>query len=522
MSGVSRILLTLVAAHPPGRVALIDDGLSLVQKASSGEFLTSRELSTDSDVGEDDGLNRASPYFWPSAHGQLAQYSRSQWEGPADLNSSLSWQWHHPASRYQIFTVGTLIDDKMNVYLATTDAIRKFTDSGELLWAYTPPGGISAMPCLYESAVYGTSSFGSVFAVSMVTGKQLWVKKVAPSIADVGMAQALEGVLVVATNVDSTASANTVVRGVSAANGEQIWEYRPDAPVWSFLALFVGEHKKPTFVFQDIEGRAYRTHLLTGELEWKVGGRNGTWTDSAVMFGSHLVYAVTLHGCCCGPCVGKVRGLGEKTPGTLAAYRVHDGSLVWSRTLRRPPSGIPAVGHLGPGGRDVVIMPVGKPCGPMAPSDVFLYDANSGEPAGHWSAGRSPHLTCAGDLEGLEYRRTHGLREHCNSPAWSGPTIDSKGTVYLGNQDGNFYAVHFKKFRDGDGKVDLRGEVSMVDTGAAFTSPGSAHAPGMVSIASCDGLYVFKHPLPKSELVSPQYRLSAHHVEHGPSAGKKA
>mmetsp|Transcript_30826 Transcript_30826/g.88342 ORF Transcript_30826/g.88342 Transcript_30826/m.88342 type:complete len:580 (-) Transcript_30826:48-1787(-) len=456
------------------------------------------------------GVEPEFSYYWPSARGRVNSYGKTNFEGPTDLAGSLAWEWHHPRNRFQTMTLGTLIDDKLSIYLAADDSIRKFNSNGDLLWKWTPPGTILTMPCLYQGALYGTTVTGHAYAVSMLTGKEFWTKRIAFRNADSGVVQALQGIVVLAANAEEPQYANTVVVGLNATTGKTIWEFKPDAPVWNFMALFVGENKRHTFVFQDMEGRAYRNYLATGELKWKNGGRNGTWTDGSVMYGNRMVYTVTLFGCCCGPCTGKEQGMAEKTLGTLSAHRLLDGSLAWKQKVWRPPNVIPAVGRLSETGREVVVMPIGMQCGPLSPSDVNVYDASTGDQLWHISAGRNPHLMCAGELEGLEYRRAHGVREHCNPPPWSAPTIDSKGTIFIGNQDGNFYAL---KEAHGIGKV-----VSQLDAGAAFTSPGSAHAPGMVAITSCDGLYVFRKQLPKGDpLPPPPTTLLAAQIEEDPS-----
>mmetsp|Transcript_69427 Transcript_69427/g.214575 ORF Transcript_69427/g.214575 Transcript_69427/m.214575 type:complete len:584 (-) Transcript_69427:95-1846(-) len=435
-------------------------------------------------------------YYWPSARGRVSSYSLTDQTGPTDLNSSLQWEWHHPTSRFHIFTLGTLIDDKLNVYLAASDAVRKFNSEGDLLWKWSPESktGLPTVPCLHKGALYGTTADGYVYALSMLTGKELWLKRVAYRNADKGVVQAHSDMVIVSADAEdlhSPHAANTMVLGLNSNNGTVMWEFKPDAPVWNFLALFVGDAKRQTFVFQDREGRAYRNYLSTGKVKWKNGGRTGSWTDGAAMFGNRMVYTVTLHGCCCGPCDDEEPvAMGDKTGGMLSAYRILDGSLVWKQKVWRPPNVIPAVGKLFETGRDVVVMPIGRQCGPLSPSDLFVFDATTGENLWHMSAGRNPHLACAGDLEGIEYRRSHGLRERCNAASWSAPSIDKQGTIYTGNQDGNFYAI---REQDGGGQF-----VSYVDTGAAFGSPGSAHAPGMVAVTSCDGLFVFKRPLPKS------------------------
>merc|ERR1712060_694027 len=73
---------------------------------------------------------------------------------------------------------------------------------------------------------------------------------------------------------------------------------------------------------------------------------------------------------------------------------------------------------------------------------------------------------------------------------WSAPSIDDDGTVYIGNQDGLFFAL---RDENRDGYVAGEKEARKFDTGGCFMgSMSPAIAPSMVAVGSIDTLWVFK------------------------------
>jgi len=126
---------------------------------------------------------------------------------------------------------------------------------------------------------------------------------------------------------------------------------------------------------------------------------------------------------------------------------------------------------------------------PSLPTDLLAFNAETGKLRWKWVGPTHRRYMCAGDDEGFITRAQSGERGACCPNTWSAPTIGPDGTIYVGNQDGKFYAV---RDANGDNVIDDVTEVSAYDTGAAFSSPGAAFAPGMVVMTACDGVYVFK------------------------------
>jgi outer membrane protein assembly factor BamB len=73
---------------------------------------------------------------------------------------------------------------------------------------------------------------------------------------------------------------------------------------------------------------------------------------------------------------------------------------------------------------------------------------------------------------------------------WGQAAIDANGTVYIGNEEGPFYAL---ADQDGDGLVQGESEVSSIDTGACFHGDSTVIiAPGILVTSNTDTLFVFK------------------------------
>eukprot|EP00439_Symbiodinium_sp_Y106_P077182 s559_g16.t1 len=223
-------------------------------------------------------------------------------------------------------------------------------------------------------------------------------------------------------------SANHKVQALNASNGSPLWSFEPDNPVWNFLPLFVDNGD---FIFQDLTGKAYRLDLQTGAVRWKNGGKDGTWTDGGAAVGNGMVF--TVHN-------NELPGfddLSEFNPGTLSAFNITDGTLIWKVVTPRPPNNAPAIGKVKnyPG-----LMPICQQVMQFATCDVQVHDADTGilrwvfhgpMQLGPSQAGRE----LGRDLEGLAMRAAKGIRGMCLPNGWSAPTIDAHGTVFVGNEE---------------------------------------------------------------------------------------
>ncbi|CAK0831976.1 unnamed protein product [Prorocentrum cordatum] len=115
-------------------------------------------------------------FFWADS---VNRDGANRYSGAKDLTESVSWGWHHPSSLYGTIPVGSpLIDDVMNIYLASDDAIRKFDVSGNIMWSYAPRGQLAAAPTL-STGCSSRLSATAVFDISAEEEEALrpdWIK----------------------------------------------------------------------------------------------------------------------------------------------------------------------------------------------------------------------------------------------------------------------------------------------------------------------------------------------------------
>ncbi|CAE6958289.1 bamB [Symbiodinium natans] len=444
-------------------------------------FIQAKALARDSAAAK-----KEVEYRWSSGRGNFPDYGVAKDTAPFDLPARFAWSWSHPLGRFHTLTYGTVIDHLSNVYLSGADGIRKFDPSGKLLWEYASlPAEMMDAPSLFNGTIYGSDTHGNVVALNMEDGKVEWKTHVSDAICqDNGFTMAKDGVVLAASDCrepSPNGESNHLVKALNASTGKQLWTYAPDTAIWNFLPLFVDEGD---FVFQDMTGKAYRLHLHTGHVIWKSGGKEGTWTDGSAAVGNGMVFAVNNNH------MPPNAFYSEYNPGTLSAYNLSTGKLVWKVVTQRPPNNAPAVGKVKNLPGMSVVMPLCQQVQQGAFCDVHVYNADTGDLRWvfHGPAQAGPYQ--AGDLEGMDIRRSSGVRPTCLPNGWSAPTIDAEGTVFVGHEDGNFYAL---RDMDGDGTIFGDDESQIYDTKAAFAGSSSpAVAPGILAIASCDSLFVFK------------------------------
>mmetsp|Transcript_22332 Transcript_22332/g.47612 ORF Transcript_22332/g.47612 Transcript_22332/m.47612 type:complete len:464 (+) Transcript_22332:69-1460(+) len=432
-----------------------------------------------------------SAYYWPTGRGPIGGYTSSPFSQPFNL-STPSWSWHHSSSLWSTIPVGIAIDEKKDLYLTAADGIRKFNPDGKLLWTYFRDLSgnqievINNAASLLDGSLFGITSLGRVFAVSMETGNELWSTKAASNAdGNYGQVQAHGGVVITAGEASShidgrpetcCGPGNHVVIGLSATDGHVLWRYAPKVPVWNFMASFAEDG---TFIFQDLEGRAHRCNASDGALIWKAGGVPGSWTDGSALLGPNgMVYTVANF---------KNGGFG---PGRLSAFTFSEGKEIWRTVTPRPPNNMPAIGRLAGHSGLSVVQPMGQQCAQGQQIDVRAYDAKTGKIQWVFEGPKQQGRFVAGDAEGVSARSLNQIQTMTMPNPWGPPSIDAKGTVYLGGETGQFFALQDS---NGDGRVEGIEEVSSFETGAAFVgSSGPALAPGMLAVGSINQLYVWK------------------------------
>jgi len=439
-------------------------------------------------------------YYWPSGRGSVGHYSSSLTsEAPFDLKKSFKWTWADPVSRYATSPVGLNMDDKMNIYMTSLNSIRKFSKDGQVLWVtdtrVEQGEEMADTSSLYNGTLYVSTTHGRMYALNMETGKELWMKRLHSTDGNNGFVSAHAGVVITGSDVSSVVRgkkregtnarfSDHKVTGLSAADGTLLWQFEPEVPVWSFHASFPNDG---TFVFQDFEGRVYRNRLIDGMLMWKAGGVKGSWTNGAALLGPNgVVYAVNTRA---------MTSTGGNSPGDVSAYSLNGGQLLWRTEVPRPPNNMPAVGKLAGRTGLSVVQPIGQQNVKGAGTEVHALDAQTGKLQWVFKGPSQMHKFQAGDMNVhaiAERQLITGIRPMVSPNAWSAPSIDARGTVYIGSEEGKIYAL---RDENGDGTVSGPAEVSSYNAKACFSGSSSpVIAPNLLAVASTNALYVFEGP----------------------------
>eukprot|EP00747_Dinoflagellata_sp_TGD_P141044 gnl/TRDRNA2_/TRDRNA2_176078_c0_seq40.p1 gnl/TRDRNA2_/TRDRNA2_176078_c0~~gnl/TRDRNA2_/TRDRNA2_176078_c0_seq40.p1 ORF type:complete len:522 (-),score=40.89 gnl/TRDRNA2_/TRDRNA2_176078_c0_seq40:81-1646(-) len=466
-------------------------------------------------------------HFWPHVRGRPGHYGTTTLNGPADIKTSLAWSWHHPQGRYHnVLHGGGIWDSEKNIYIASDDGIRKLSSSGQMLW-HTPRAAlISNSPSLMGNALFGNTQGGEVFALSLDTGNVLWSQKCGDSIgADAAYVEAYNGVVVTGMDSLGPIGGNKRVLGLNAETGAQLWEFKPEHPVWNVMAMFPDNSST---IFMDFTGGVYRLGLQDGNLMWHTPApAAGQHTRSFLQrLGQRLTEKISMGGedsfsdggvilgpdgsayTCSNPLY--MHGV-EGEQGALRKYRLSDGKMLWDTKLPYPCNSWPVVSA---DDKTVVAVPGSfnaLPAGlfggrvlheiavylgdsqramlrklginePDLRASIMAFDVQTGEL--QWNHDVKPWggIGSAGDEEAVLERAAVGYSNTdpvCLPAHWSSPTFSGDGTVYVGRTDGVLYAYN-----------PMTGE-RRYHTGTGPLHSGTTFAPGMMAYTDCDTLYVF-------------------------------
>lgn len=416
-------------------------------------------------------------YYKPSGMAGVSPYTAN-----VDLSKGPSWTW---MSGGHTMGYGSTMDNELNVYFTAIDGIRKFGPNGELLWQHiTLPDNVYNTASLANGAVYAEDSSGHAFALDMATGNTIWRTQVTSSTNGAhppmqldmflttpnGFTNVNDGIMVIDSHRDM---ASHHAFGLNATDGSMLWSFKASNPFWSFGASFPGDG---SVVFQDYTGVAYCLGARDGKLIWKSDDNGDSFALGTANIGPDgSVYTVE----------NNAMSFSENTEGRLTKRRLSDGEVMWQVTTPHPPNNQPLVGH------GLVIQGMGSPQQRNATTYVYAYDEETGDVKWVFNGPAQQTKQQAGDEEMGFIRFMNGLPyQFCLPTPWSSPSFGDDGTVYIGNQAGGFYSL---RDTDGDGVVSWPEEVSVYNTAFGFAGSSSpAIAPGMVAIASCDGLAVFK------------------------------
>ncbi|CAK0880566.1 unnamed protein product [Prorocentrum cordatum] len=361
----------------------------------------------------------------------------------------------------------------------------------------------SSLPAM----IVGSTTAGYVFAIDLDKGEELWATWASNDIAGVkGAVAAKDGIVVVATDrctdrycyryrnqTMSLWPGNAMVRGLSAADGSAVWEFKTTAPVWNMVPLWGPDSN---VFFQDYEGRMYNLDLQTGALIWKSGGNIGTNTNAAAVYdpGHNMVFALGVgyyQSKYCNPYVAPGILVNCNTwPGVrgfIRGYNATSGRQRWETTTPEPPASA-AVGMLNsPSGHTRLVVTMGYNCLHNSPTQLWSVDPHNGHPRWERDGPTLWSNQCAGDKEGADIRRAMGGRAACVPNSWSTPAIDSNGDVYVGNQVGVL-----QKWGSQTGRTADVALLSTLTTGHAFQDAAIAFGDGIMAISTCTSLIVLQ------------------------------
>eukprot|EP00747_Dinoflagellata_sp_TGD_P141032 gnl/TRDRNA2_/TRDRNA2_176078_c0_seq3.p1 gnl/TRDRNA2_/TRDRNA2_176078_c0~~gnl/TRDRNA2_/TRDRNA2_176078_c0_seq3.p1 ORF type:complete len:367 (-),score=31.46 gnl/TRDRNA2_/TRDRNA2_176078_c0_seq3:81-1079(-) len=321
---------------------------------------------------------------------------------------------------------------------------------------------------------------------------------------------------------------NNRVLGISAENGEQLWEFKPDILVWNIMPMFPDDK---SFIFMDITGGVYRVGLHDGKLIWHTPApresKGGTSMFNKIFFDVMSWMRVMPSsdsfsdgGVILGPdgsaytCSNPAHSHGvEGEKGALRKFRLSDGEMIWNTELPYPCNSWPVVSS---DDKSVVVVPGSFNSAPASlfqpdatqrqevhdkalslgegqralyrqqginlpdlRASIMAFDTQTGEV--EWSHDVKPYggVAAAGDEEGVLERLAAGQDAICLPAHWSSPTFSGDGTVYVGRTDGVLYAYN-----------PMTGE-RRYHTGTGPLHSGTTFAPGMMAYTDCDTLYVF-------------------------------
>lgn len=439
-------------------------------------------------------------HHWSSRGGSPAMTSAVTFSVP-DISQSPSWVWANDFNEQVRHS--PLIDADRNIYLATTTRLRKLTQSGDLLWTVQfDDGKLTSSPTLCNGSVYTmtTARQGpTVASIDMKNGNVIW-KKTFLGLKHSGDAESLnvvDGHMFFGINRGGQDGTDTVV-AASASDGAYLWEYQTDEITWNFSPAFPNDG---SLLFASSCGAVFRLSF-NGSLLWRAGKGKPQGTEE------HL----------CVPGGGTLGPNGvfytetsqnsdmRSEDGTLAAWNVTDGSLLWERSLPLRAAQYPSVGRLGKDGPLAVVAGLGdNPMlavskvwdmvqialqGPLRNS-VLAVDATTGATLWQYDAPPYYSTVAAGDYD------SHNVTDGsvCWPDAQGIPLITGDGTVFASSSlDGALRAI---KDADGDGII-APSEVTSFETHNGFLNSPSA-APGMLVVAPCWGpVYAWNGSRPDS------------------------
>lgn len=261
-------------------------------------------------------------YYWTRRGGDQNCSSAVDWEVPR-ISDEPSWVW--PNAEDDQVRFSPLIDDKAQIYIATTRRVVKFTRLGQQMWSWMPGGILLSCPVLYQGKLYGLAAEGlasrRLFAVDMEDGTAAWNVTISGYFGpDASSLFASDGVLLLPQMSTLQQKGTNSIRAVNISTGRQLWDYTTDQVFWNFAPSTPGDG---TLLLSGCCGAVFRLSLQNGSLIWRAGpsvANESCGTGGGSLGPNGVFYAE----------------FNEHGEGKLAAYQVTDGRKLWQSDFEYP------------------------------------------------------------------------------------------------------------------------------------------------------------------------------------------
>mmetsp|Transcript_23543 Transcript_23543/g.44434 ORF Transcript_23543/g.44434 Transcript_23543/m.44434 type:complete len:480 (+) Transcript_23543:43-1482(+) len=423
---------------------------------------------------------------WQGKNGNTIRSGSTTGLAPADIAAGPAWSWTAPLRPDGIVRASPIVDPTGAVYISAIDGdFLKFSRTGSLLWKRTFERTLPGNPS-YESEtdrIFTIMDDCTFVALDAQSGHTIWSNRFAHG-AGTDTLTVISGSGVVMSacygfGEKGDFGGATFLVAVNATNGVKLWSFRSEQMLYNWI----GSIQDSSVLFSDALGGVYRLNLFNGSVIWYVPAPSNGKTSTGGLAGSSngAIAYVT----------GNV-GEGSGKWGSVSAYMVSDGSLVWHRELPYTANSGPAISL---GDKPFVVVPIG-PNPALALEGQGAFDI---EPYNQSKDMLKPgKLVVLDALDGhtrweYDFPDWHGpaagdTYEHsCLPDSFANPSIAGDGSIFVNGEDGKLYRFHDA---DGDGKANSLGEVSTFDTGNGFQG-APAISDGILAIAPCNGLQVF-------------------------------
>mmetsp|Transcript_22399 Transcript_22399/g.62898 ORF Transcript_22399/g.62898 Transcript_22399/m.62898 type:complete len:473 (+) Transcript_22399:53-1471(+) len=348
--------------------------------------------------------------------------------------------------RWSFRTVGVtysapLVDQLGNVYIVTTTGeVWSLDPNSDTRWFYQlHAGGKDAQ--IWNETLFVSDDSGFGYAISTASGQPLWVRRVAQRSSG-GHHGVLvgQGLAIFHEHIGDTGwTLDADFIACDAATGAERWRSKDGLPFFNVLPAFADEGS--AIVYTDMDGGIHKMATETGAKLWSSPGYPFPLTIEANWHGDfggaprgHGALALVHDG------VAYSSGNPTRYSGRVRAHRLDTGEVLWSTDVAHMMGNAAAIADID-GVRTLVfgtgvtiLQPIPESHEPYR-GTVYGLDARTG--AVRWTYEAEPWhwFLAAGSV-------TYKGCPQWNLPdAFSAPSIDGSGAVYIGWHGGILYAL---------------------------------------------------------------------------------